>query len=62
MNVIKCSGPGCTATFQTEEPVSKKAKYTCREHTQTAPNHARFQRYSHDRKLGKSVGKKPSHE
>jgi hypothetical protein len=62
MNIVKCSGPGCKAIFQTEEPVSKNATYTCREHTKQAPDKVRLQRYQHDEKLGKSVGEKPTLE
>lgn len=70
MNTIKCSGPwngkesfchqNNPAVFQTTEPISPKAKYTCKEHTGQSPDKVRLQQYQHDEKLGKSVGEKPN--
>lgn len=58
MNEIKCSGPGCTAVFQTTEPLSKNVTYTCREHTGKITDNEKpfFQSHAFDRSLG--LGKK----
>ena len=59
MTTIKCSGEGCVAVFETSEPVSPNAKYTCKVHTPKSKDKARFQSHQFERDLsraGKPLG------
>jgi hypothetical protein len=57
MEMIKCSGKNCMATFETDGPLSPNAKYTCREHTTKGSDTVRFQATQFDK--GLRIAKKP---
>ena len=51
MTTIKCSGEGCTAVFETSEPVSLKAAYSCKLHTRSTGEKLSFQKAQFDKDL-----------
>ena len=55
--VINCSTTGCSKSV-TVGSADSKTTYTCREHTEKAPDSVRFQEFQHDKKLNEVSGDK----
>jgi hypothetical protein len=53
--IVYCNAASCTNQFKTSESVSPKIRFTCREHTPSGADHARFQAYELDPDLSKST-------